>query len=106
MKKKVYNKLIRDKIPEICEAKGIKTNTRELNSEEYLKELLNKLVEEAKETKEDPSPEEMADVMEVLIAIGQELKITMKEIEEARAQKAQERGAFDKKIFLISTEEK
>lgn len=106
MKKKVYNKLIRDKIPEICETKGIKTNTRKLNSEEYLKALLNKLVEEAKETKEDPSPEEMAGVLEVLISISQELEIPMEEIEKVRRQKLKKRGGFDKKIFLISTEEK
>jgi predicted house-cleaning noncanonical NTP pyrophosphatase (MazG superfamily) len=106
MTKKIYNKLIRDRVTEICEAKGIKVVTRELDSEEYLQELLNKLVEEANETREDPSPEELADVLEVLTSIAKTLGLAMEDIESVRKQKKVKRGGFEKRIFLISTEEK
>lgn len=62
----VYNKLIRDNVPNICHDKGIETNTRILDDEEYVLELKRKLVEESKEVLCSDSTgflEELADVM-------------------------------------------
>ena len=44
---KVYNKLVRDRIPEIIEASGKHCKTAILSEEEYLKMLDAKLVAEA-----------------------------------------------------------
>lgn len=48
--------------------------------------------------------EEMADVMEVLYAMGKTCAVSKREIEQVRSQKASEKGTFSKKIFLVSTE--
>lgn len=48
--------------------------------------------------------EEMADVMEVMYAMGKTCAVSKREIEQVRSQKAAEKGTFSKKIFLVSTE--
>ena len=66
---KVYNKLVRDNIPEIMIQNGAKPVTRILTDEEYLIELNKKLLEEVKEYLESENIEEIADIEEVLLAI-------------------------------------
>ena len=66
---KVYNKLVRDKIPEIIEADGKYCKTRILSGEEYIAALEAKLNEEVAEYQKDKNLEEIADVFEVLQAI-------------------------------------
>lgn len=102
---KIYNKLVRDKIPEIIKADGKKFKTRILDDKEYLKELIKKLKEEAAEFEENPSVEELADIKEITIAIRQALGIHAGELEEVRRKKADKNGRFKKKIFLESAED-
>lgn len=102
---KIYNKLVRDKIPEIIKADGKVFKTRILDDAEHLQELLKKLSEEAKELAENPSVEELADVKELVIAIREALGIHAGELEDARRQKAKTNGRFNQKIFLESTED-
>lgn len=102
---KVYNKLVRDKIPDIIAADGKTANTRLLNDKEYLKELIKKLKEEAKEFEAEPSIEELADIKEIIIAIREIMGIHAGELEETRRKKAIKNGRFKKKIFLESVEE-
>ncbi len=101
----VYNKLVRDRIPEIIVGDGKKAKTRILKDDEYLAELLKKLGEEAKELSEDPSVEELADVKELTIAIRQALGISTGELEAVRRKKASKNGRFKKRIFLESVDE-
>jgi predicted house-cleaning noncanonical NTP pyrophosphatase (MazG superfamily) len=101
---KQHNKLVRDKIPDICRANGDTANVRILEDDEYLQALCDKLIEESREVHETPVLEELADTLEVLYAIGKKLGYTPNQIEAARAKKAEERGGFENKIFLISTE--
>lgn len=104
---KQYNKLVRDRIPEICKANGDIPKTRIIKDDaEYLRALIDKLAEEASEVKDDPSLEELADTLEVVLSIGDALGFTPDQIEAARAHKAEKRGRFDSRIFLISTEAK
>ena len=102
---KVYNKLVRDKIPEIIESKNEKCTTKVLNDQDYLKELNIKLQEEVKEYLESGEIEELADIEEVLRAILDFKKVPFADFEVLRIKKAVKRGAFKNKIFLISTEE-
>src|ERR1700679_4294977 len=67
MSRKVYNKLVRDKIPEIIRADGKKLKTRVLSDEEHLEALLAKVEEELKELREAKNVEELADLHEVLL---------------------------------------
>jgi len=101
---KIYNKLVRDKIPEIIIGDGLKANTRVLDGKEYLTELIKKLQEEAKELADNPSIEELADIKEITIAIREALNIHAGELEDMRRKKAATNGRFKKKIFLESVE--
>ena len=97
---KVYNKLVRDKIPEIILKDNELPSTRILNDEEYIQELNKKLQEEVNEYLEAENIEEMVDILEVIRAILEHKGVTYDEIEEKRIKKAKKRGAFKEKIFL------
>ncbi len=97
---KVYNKLVRDKIPEIMINGGSKPVIHVLNDEEYLTELHKKLLEEVNEYLLDNNIEELADIMEVFYAILRAKHIDVEELEKVRLSKANKRGVFDEKIFL------
>lgn len=93
-----YNKLVRDKIPEILDAKGVQYEKRIASPEEYRAELIKKLAEEIKEFEEAGSPEELADVIEVVEALKKLPEFS--EVEKIRVQKLEDRGGFDQKIIL------
>ena len=97
---KVYNKLVRDKIPEIILKDNELPSTRILNDEEYIQELNKKLQEEVNEYLEAENIEEMVDILEVIRAILEHKGVTYEEIEEKRIKKATKRGAFKEKIYL------
>lgn len=97
---KVYNKLVRDKIPEIILKDNELPTTRILNDEEYIQELNKKLQEEVSEYLEAENIEEMVDILEVIRAILEHKGVTYDEIEEKRIKKASKRGAFKEKIYL------
>lgn len=99
---KVYNKLVRDKIPEIIEQDGKKCTMRVLNDEEYLKALDAKLDEELAEYHKDQNVEELADLLEVLYAAAEARGFTQDELEAVREAKAGKRGQFKEKLFLES----
>ena len=100
MKIKQYNKLVRDKIPEIIEKSGKKAVIYIADDKEYLKKLYEKLIEEIEEFKENPSPEELADILEVCDAIREYFNIDAKEVESIKKKKYEERGGFYKRIIL------
>jgi len=104
MSKKIYNKLVRDKIPEIIQADGKALKTRILSDEEHLEALIKKLAEEYEEFKEAKNVEELADLHEVLLALADALNIPRQQLEEVRRDKAAKRGAFKQKIYLESVE--
>ena len=95
-----YNKLVRDKIPEIISLKGGSSISHIATDEEYGKKLKEKLSEEIAEFLKDGNPEELADILEVVYALGDTLGVTREELEIIRAKKEDERGAFRKKIVL------
>lgn len=95
-----YNKLIRDRIPEIIEASGKTCVTEVLSEEEYLKMIDAKLDEELAEYHKDENLEELADLLEVIYAAAKARGYTLEELEKVRAEKAEKRGAFEKKLLL------
>ena len=98
-----YNKAIRDKIPEIIEKTGHSCNVKTLSDMEFLLEIEKKLSEEVNEYQNDHSPEELADILEVIYRIAQLRGVTREDLENIRIRKVQERGAFQKNLFLIDT---
>ena len=97
---KIYNKLVRDKIPKIINDDNRKAVTRILNDEEYLNELNKKLKEEVKEYFEDNNVEELADIVEVIYGILNAKNVKLQEFENIRQSKVDKRGDFQEKIFL------
>lgn len=102
---KIYNKLVRDKIPQIIQKTGKKPVTKIFSTAEYKKALDNKLVEEIKEYSKSKSAEELADIEEVILAILKSRKILIKDFDKLRESKARERGKFNKRIKLIRVED-
>jgi len=92
-------KLVRDNIPQIILADGKTPITRILTDEEYLVELDKKLTEEVAEYQADKSLEEMADILEVLLAICEARGHSVEQLMEVRNQKREQRGGFKQKIF-------
>jgi predicted house-cleaning noncanonical NTP pyrophosphatase (MazG superfamily) len=93
-----YNKLVRDKIPDILDGKGVSYEKRVATFEEYKTELIKKLTEEVAEFGEAGAPEELVDVLEVVSAL-KELP-EYKSVEQLRQQKLAERGGFRGRIIL------
>jgi predicted house-cleaning noncanonical NTP pyrophosphatase (MazG superfamily) len=100
-----YDKLVRDRIPEIIEADGETPITHVADDEEYRRRLHDKLDEEVAEYRESGRPDELADVLEVVYALGRIHDCSEDEIRENRRQKAAERGGFDDRIVLEGVEE-
>ena len=96
-----YNKLIRDKIPEIIKKQGNLPKVKILDDENYFNALNQKLTEEVNEYLENYNIDELADVLEVIYAIVKYNKLSINDLEQIRIEKHNERGGFDNKIFLI-----
>ena len=97
---KTYNKLVRDRIPEIIEAFGKTCVTEFLSDEDYLRMVDAKLDEELAEYHKDQNIEELADLLEVIHAAAIARGYTLEELEQVRAEKAEKRGGFSKRILL------
>ncbi len=89
-------KLVRDRIPELFPAYAYCV----LDEAEYKSALLDKLEEEVQEYRVDRTPEELADVLEVLRALAALHGLTPEGLEEVRARKAAERGGFAGQVWL------
>ena len=100
MHTKVYNKLVRDRIPEIIEADGKICVYEILSDEDYVYLLDQKLNEELSEYQESKSLEELADLLEVMQAVVKARGWTLEKLEQVRADKASKRGGFEEKILL------
>lgn len=100
---KVYDKLVRDRIPEIIEASGNKCEIEVVSDEVALEYLYKKLNEEVGELLEDKNLDEIADCLEVLFAIGAKYGYSEDEVLGRRNEKKLERGGFDDNLVLRKT---
>lgn len=98
--KRAYHKLVRDRIPQIIEAQGDSCVTEVLSPEAYLPALEAKLDEELAEYRADGSPEELADLLEVIYAIAAARGCPAECLERIRMEKRRHRGGFEQRIFL------
>ena len=99
-----YNKAIRDKIPEIIQKDGHSCNVETLSDEQFLEHLEKKISEEVAEYQNDKNPEELADILEVIYRVAQLRGVSKEELEKIRIKKSEERGGFEKNLFLIDTD--
>lgn len=107
MARRVFKKLVRDRIPDIIRKNGDVPKTRVLKVGEYRTMLRAKLVEEAQEAEAAGSKNELisecADMQEVLMALYATYGIKCEEVARVARKKRRERGGFEKRIFLEST---
>ena len=106
MDTKKYNKVVRDKIPEIIEESGKKYTLKQLDDASFLAEIEKKLIEEVNEYSESKDIEELADILEVIYRISELRGVNSDELDEIRKEKAEKRGKFDDNLFLIDAEKK
>ncbi|WP_227394981.1 nucleoside triphosphate pyrophosphohydrolase [Jeotgalibacillus aurantiacus] len=104
-----YNKLVRDQIPNIISKSGKKFETRILSDKEFLTELKKKMQEELYEyysaTNHFDAIEELADLLELIATAAKTHGSSLEDVEILRKKKANERGGFDDRIFLVSVED-
>lgn len=100
---KVYDKLVRDRIPEIIESSGNKCEIEVVSDEIALEYLYKKLNEEVSELLEDKNLDEIVDVMEVLFAIGSKYGYSEEDILDRRNEKKDARGGFKDNLILKKT---
>ncbi|SIR23863.1 nucleoside triphosphate pyrophosphohydrolase [Priestia flexa] len=105
----IYNKLVRDYIPQIIEQSGKRYTTSNLTIDEYKKELKKKAEEEWGEyieaKTEHEAVEELADLLEVVYALAALNGATPQQLEHVRQQKADEKGGFNERVFLVEVED-
>jgi predicted house-cleaning noncanonical NTP pyrophosphatase (MazG superfamily) len=95
-----YDKLVRDRIPEIISNRGDRPVTRILDTEAYGRALRDKLREEVAEFIESGEVAELVDVLEVVYALAAEQGLGRSQIEDMRRQKLSNRGGFAGRVFL------
>tara|TARA_Y100000310_G_C20585182_1_gene765019 strand:- start:825 stop:1139 length:315 start_codon:yes stop_codon:yes gene_type:complete len=98
--KKIYQKLVRDRIPEIIEETGKDFEIRQETGLRLRDYAMQKLQEEVMEFVENPCAEEAADIMEVMNFLCNRLGIHESTIVAEATAKRVSRGAFEMGFIL------
>lgn len=105
----IYNKLVRDKIPDIIRKDNKECKTEILDDGRYVIELKKKFLEEMEEYQgarsDEEAIEELADILEILHALAEVHGSDIDSLEQVRREKAEKRGGFSDKVFLIGVKE-
>ena len=97
---KLVQKLVRDKIPVIIQNQNQNPVWRKMETPEYKKELVKKLIEETHEFEIDKTAEELADIWEVWLSLVTAFGFEIAQIEQIRLVKLGKNGGFENRIFL------
>lgn len=104
MEKIFYNKLCRDKVPEIIQAKGFECDVREVDHDEYKREIVRKIFEEASGVSNHSGRtsliKELADLMVTIDAVKKEFGVTAEELDEAVEKSIEEKGGYEDRLYL------
>lgn len=103
---KTYNKLVRDRIPDIIESNGGSCEIVSLDRQDYILALDEKLKEELTEFQESRDAEELADMLEVIFAMAKAQGYSWLDVVGIQREKREKRGGFDRGVFLKTVEEK
>lgn len=102
--KTFFNKLVRDRIPEIIQAAGREYSVEVMAETEFQQALRKKLVEEAQEAEAADSEnlvQELADLYEVIDALMATQQISREAVLTEQERRRSERGGFTKRLKLI-----
>ena len=101
----IYNKAVRDRIPEIIEGSGKKPIVVFLDDDKFLRVLETKLREEINEYLDSREINELVDLEEILLRILELRHIKREDFIELRLEKKKERGGFESNLFLERVED-
>ena len=97
-----YNKLVRDKIPEIMKQNGAEPITMKIHPVDIINHLNKKLQEEVNEYLEEGNRvEELVDIATVIMAILEYKGVTFYDFVRMYSKKLENKGGFRDKIFLV-----
>lgn len=104
MQKIYYNKLCRDKVPEIIQGKGFECEVREVDHDEYKREIIRKVFEEASGVSNHSGRsgllKELADLLITIDAVKKEYALTEDEIQKAVDASIEEKGGYEDRLYL------
>ncbi len=103
--KRTYNKLVRDRIPELIRESGRKYTSRILSDEEYLKALIDKVIEEMEDYRESGNEEELADVYEALDCLMKFKNYEPLRMDYLKLMRRESRGSFVNRVLLEEVED-
>ena len=108
MSRRVYDKLVRDLIPEIVQRNGHACAVELLHDDQaFRRALRDKLVEEAREAAAAPDEDlatELADLQEVIDALIDAYGLTQEAVRNLQHRRREERGRFSQRLRLLWTE--
>lgn len=104
MQKIYYNKLCRDKVPDIIHGKGFECDVREVDHDEYRREIIRKVYEEASGVSNHSSRsgllKELADLLITIDAVKKEFEIKEEELKEAIDTSIEDKGGYEDRLYL------
>ncbi len=100
-----YNKLVRDRIPELIKESGRECTSRILSQDEYFNALLDKIVEEIEEYRKSGAEEEIADVYEALDCLVEYKEYEPMHIDYLKLIRKEARGSFRERVLLINVDD-
>ena len=103
--KHAYNKLVRDKIPEIIRESGRQCEFKSLEGEAVLDALKEKLIEKAAVFSERPSEDELSDIYELLDTIVEKFDFEPMHIDYLKMQNRERKGSYSENTFLVSVDD-
>jgi predicted house-cleaning noncanonical NTP pyrophosphatase (MazG superfamily) len=100
-----YNKLVRDKIPQLIEESGRRYTSRILDEKEYFDALIDKVIEEIEEYRVSGLEEEIADVYEALDCLVEFKEYEPMHLDYLQLIRKEARGSFKERVLLIDVED-
>jgi predicted house-cleaning noncanonical NTP pyrophosphatase (MazG superfamily) len=104
MQKIYYNKLCRDKVPEIIRAKGFECEVREVDHDEYRREIIRKVFEEASGVSNHSGRtgllKELADLIITINAVKKEYDIKEEDLQAAIEASIEDKGGYEDRLYL------
>lgn len=96
-----YNRLVRDKVPELIQSSGRTCQSRILSDAEVLLALQDKLLEKADNFAKHPSEDEISDLFELMDAIVDKFGYEQMHIDYLRMKNRELKGGYTKNTYLI-----